>query len=247
MIYKEVYLAKGGGALPDYASLQILDTQDRETARDRLIYAVTAYMDAQGYINCQRESAERTVAFAPTEKGWAVFDDCADRLDVTALNGLGRCLSGKLRDRVVGVMCSGNELMLCLYGEGMVKDTYITSRRFPGQLPLSIWARSHGHALRWRALLAEGHTIKELADIFTQGQLAGREIYAQLRLALALDESAGYGFASLEDAGLPGVVILHFRASNVVRQSLWDKLMHPARRAATSAGALLGRQTVRRE
>lgn len=125
--------------MPDYASLQVLDNQDRETARDRLIYAVTAYMDAQGYINCRRESAERTVAFAPTEKGWAVFDDCADRLDVTALNGLGRCLSGKLRDRVVGVMCSGSELMLCLYGEGLVKDTYITSRRFSGQVPLSVW------------------------------------------------------------------------------------------------------------
>ena len=128
-------MAKGGDTLPDYASLQVLDNQDRETARDRLIYAVTAYMDAQGYINCRRESAERTVAFAPTEKGWAVFDDCADRLDVTALNGLGRCLSGKLRDRVVGVMCSGSELMLCLYGEGLVKDTYITSRRFSGQVP----------------------------------------------------------------------------------------------------------------
>lgn len=71
-------------------------------------------------------------------------------------------------------MCSGSELMLCLYGEGLVKDTYITSRRFSGQVPLSVWVRSHGHAFRWRSLLAEGHTIKELADIFTQGQLAGR-------------------------------------------------------------------------
>ena len=41
-------MAKGGDTLPDYASLQVLDNQDRETARDRLIYAVTAYMDAQG-------------------------------------------------------------------------------------------------------------------------------------------------------------------------------------------------------
>ncbi len=240
-------MAKGGDTLPDYASLQVLDNQDRETARDRLIYAVTAYMDAQGYINCRRESAERTVAFAPTEKGWAVFDDCADRLDVTALNGLGRCLSGKLRDRVVGVMCSGSELMLCLYGEGLVKDTYITSRRFSGQVPLSVWVRSHGHAFRWRSLLAEGHTIKELADIFTQGQLAGRAIYAQLRLALGLDESAGYGLASLEDAGLPGVVTLYFRASNMVRQGLWEKIAHPAQQAVTSIGALLDRQNIRRE
>lgn len=32
-------MAKGGDTLPDYASLQVLDNQDRETARDRLIYA----------------------------------------------------------------------------------------------------------------------------------------------------------------------------------------------------------------
>jgi hypothetical protein len=43
------------------------------------------------------------------------------------------------------------------------------------------------------------------------------------------------------------VVTLYFRASNMVRQGLWEKIAHPAQQAATSIGALLDRQNIRRE
>lgn len=207
--------------------------------RDRLVYSITAYMDAQGFISCRREAAERTVAFVRTDKGWAVFDDCADRLDAAAFNGLGRCLSGKLRKQVVGLMGSGTGLMLCLFAEGLVKDTYITSRRPFGQAGLPGWLHCRGHAARWHSRLADGVQVKELADLFARGRREGCAIYESLQRALDLDNTAAFGFSSMEEAGLQGVVYLYFRAANVVRQGLFDRLLHPAQPAASTTGALL--------
>ena len=230
---------KGEIVLRDYASLQLPGVPASEEARARLIYSITAYLDAQGFISCTKEAAERTVAFVRTDKGWAVFDDCAERLDTAALNGLGRCLSGKLRTQVVGLMGSGTGLMLCLYAEGLVRDMYITSRRPFGRTCLPGWLNGRGHAPRWRAQLAEGVEVKELAALFAKGRREGRAIYERLSRALDLDETAAFGFSSIEEAGLQGVVTLYFRAANVVRQGLFDRLLHPARPAASTPGACL--------
>ena len=224
----------------DYACLQLCGNPGGEAARERLIYAVTAYMDSRGLVSCRKESAERTVCFAPTAKGWAVFDDCADRLDLCELNGMGRFLTGKLRCRGVGVMCAGQGLLLTLYADGRLRDTYITSKRpFSGTVSLPAWVSCRGHALQWRSQLAVGTSLKALADLFAQGERGGRTVFSQLRLALDLDESAGYGFSCLEDARPQGLISLYFCPSNVVKQSLLDRIFHPARRAAVSTGALL--------
>lgn len=224
----------------DYACLQLCGGLGGDAAQERLIYAITAYMDSRGLVSCRREGAERIVCIAPTAKGWAVFDDCIDRLDLHELNGMGRFLTGKLRGRGVGVMCSGQGLLLSLYADGRLRDTYITSKRqFSGTVSLPVWVTCRGHALQWRAQLAEGTSLKALADLFAQGERGGRTVFSQLRLALDLDESAGYGFSCLEDAKPQGLITLYFCPSNVVKQNLLDRIFHPARQAATSLGALL--------
>ena len=47
-----------------YACLQLRTEEKAEAARERIIGAVTAAMERQGLIPCDKESAERTVAFA---------------------------------------------------------------------------------------------------------------------------------------------------------------------------------------
>ena len=77
--------------------------------------------------------------------------------------------------------------------------------------------------MRWRAQLADGCGIKELAALFARGEKENGEIFPLLCQTLNLGATVYYGFSSLEDAGLQGVVRLYFRASNVVKQRLRDK------------------------
>ena len=98
-----------------YACLQLGPEEPVEAARERIIYAVTAEMERQGLIPCEKASAERTVAFVRREKGTLVYDDCADRLDLVALDGLGKSLTGHLRSQAVGIMCADGCVMLRLY------------------------------------------------------------------------------------------------------------------------------------
>lgn len=226
----------------DYACLQLALDKEPEAAKERVIYAVTSYMDTLGLIPCGRESTERTVCFVRTATGYAVFDDCADRLDLNALDGLGRTLTQKLHTRAVGVMASGGGLMLRLYSEGWLRDVYITSRQafrrgqgMPGHLSY------RSHAMRWRSQLDKAYTTKELADAFIRGQAGGRAVFSELRGMLRLDKTADFGFKSIEDAGLQGVITLYFCPSNVVKQRLVDRLFHPVRHAVTSIGAFFHR------
>ena len=116
-----------------YANLQLILGSRTEAARERIMYVITAYMDAQGLMPCGRDSAERTVRFARGEDGvWAVFDDEADRMDIRALDGLGRCLTGKLHAKAVGMMGTERGRMLRLYVDGRLRDTYLP---FPGENP----------------------------------------------------------------------------------------------------------------
>lgn len=222
----------------NYANLQIRLNGETQAARERMLYAVTARMDALGMVACSRENAERTICLLPTDTGWAVFDDCADRLDIGALDGLGRFLTRKLRTRGIGILCAGDGLLLRLYGDGRLRDSYITSRHAFGRKTGGCSCFTcHGHALRWRALIREGCGMKDLAEAFSEGEREGRAVLPRLKYLLALDGSADFGFSSAGDR--EGVITLYFCAANVVKQSLLGRLTHPARRAATMLGAFV--------
>lgn len=232
----------------DYACLQIACDRQADAAQERMLYAVTAYMDAQGLRPCNRESAERTVCLAPVAGGWMVYDDCADRLELCALNGLGCALTGKLQARGVGIMGVGSGLLLSLYECGRLRDIYVSDRRpFEKKTCLPRWPATHGHPTQWSAQLAPGRTAAQLAALFVQGQQEGCVLLPEFRQALGLDAAAGFGFSSLEDAKLPGLITMYFCPTNTVRQPLWDRLFHPVRRTATTSGALLRRSRCARE
>lgn len=225
--------------MSSYASLQLMLDERVEAARERIIYVITAHMDSLGYMPCGRESAERTVSFADCEGGWAIFDDCADRLDINALDGLGRCLTGKMHTHAIGVMGAGNGRMLRLFYNGRLLDTYITSPKAFGRGSGGFGCR--GHAIRWRGVLREGATIKELSAAFQCGQQEPSGGFEKIRGLLTLGDSAGYGFASIEDANLSGVITLYFCAANRVRQRLVDRLLKPSRSVGTTVGAFIRR------
>ena len=84
--------------------------------------------------------------------------------------------------------------------------------------------------------------MKELAALFARGEKESGEIFQDLCKALDLDTTAGYGFASLEDAGLQGIIWLHFRASNLIKQRLWDKPRKLAQHMGSAVGALFRRR-----
>ena len=224
-----------------YACLQLGPEEPVEAARERIIYAVTAEMERQGLIPCEKASAERTVAFVRRETGTLVYDDCADRLDLVALDGLGKSLTGHLRSQAVGIMCADGGVMLRLYVDGRLRDAYISAPGGFGRRRSFWWFSCHGHALRWREQLTEGYSVKELADAFARGEQGGRAVFSEMRLMLGLDDAADFGFSSLEDAKLQGVVYLHFRASNRVRQGLGDKSLQAVRHAISCIGALFRR------
>ena len=49
-------------------------------SRDLLIHTIELHMARNDMRPCSREEAERTVALVPNSSGWAVYDDCADRM-----------------------------------------------------------------------------------------------------------------------------------------------------------------------
>lgn len=224
-----------------YACLQLGPETPEEAARERIIYAVTAEMERQGLIPCEKHSAERTVAFVRRDKGILVYDDCADRLDIVALDGLGKRLTCHLHTRAVGVMCADSSVMLRLYTDGRLRDTYISSPGGFGQRRSLGCFFCRGHALRWREQLAAGYSVKELADAFARGEKGGRAVFPEMRLLLALDDDADFGFSSLEERAPPGLITLYFRASNRIQQGLADKSTQAAGRAMTSIGAFFRR------
>jgi hypothetical protein len=215
---------KGMVRMREYASLQLLLDEDFEAAQERIIYLVTAYMDACGYVPCGRESAEHTFAFAHIKRGWVIFDDCADRLELNAFHGLCRCLTLRLSTNAVGVVGFRDGYMLRLYSEGALKDTFSTSPKKP-RIPMGSlnWP---GRAIRWRSVMREGVSTKELSSAFLAARRKPEEGFEMLKKLLILDDSAGYGFSSIEDAGLEGVVTLYFHAANRLRQHWLDRLLH---------------------
>ncbi len=227
----------------EYACLQLQLAAGTEKPCERILYAVTSYMDGIGMIPCGKETATRTVCFAPTASGWTVFDDCADRLDLPSIDGLGRGLTGKLRTRAIGVLASPNGLMLRLYTNGRLRDIYVTSCKAFGRGQdffgrLFCHGRCHGHALRWRACLMPGHAVGGLAKLFEQGEVEGRAILPQLMPVLGLDQTTAFGFSSLEEAGLEGLVWLHFRPANVIHSNFLTRVLHPAARTVKPAAGI---------
>lgn len=227
----------------EYACLHLRIAPGTELPRERILYAVTSYMDRMGMIPCGQENATRTVCFAPTSAGWSVYDDCADRLDIPSIDGLGRCLTDKIDCRAVGILVSRDGLMLRLYGVGRLRDTYITSRAAFGRKRrlcgrLFRQGRCRGHALRWRACLSPGCTVAELAALFEHGETEGRAVFPLLMPVLGLDETTAYGFASLEEAGPEGLVRLYFRPGNVIHQGFLARLLHPEACAVKPAAGI---------
>ena len=236
--------------MASFANIQLHLGARTEAAQEKILYVITAYMDAQGLMPCGRESAERTVRVGREGDGlWAVFDDCADRLDIRALDGLGRCLTGKLRAGAVGVAGQGEGRMLRLYVDGRLWDTYVRSpSAFSSEILGKGWNSSgsssrlllgrRSRAIRWKPVLRPGHTVRELSDAFC----SGREGLEDLQELLLLGSSAGAGFASVEEGGgvfFPGTVTLYFCTANRVRQRLFDRLLNPASRPAANLGALM--------
>lgn len=109
---------KGG----DFSAVQ------EEAMRSRILDAIIAYMEGMGYVSCTKEGAERTICVVHTMKGWSLFDDCADRLNIAALDGLGRGLTRRLHTHGVGVMCSGEGMLFRLYADGKLKDAYLSAK-----------------------------------------------------------------------------------------------------------------------
>ena len=214
-----------------YANLQLMLPPQTEAAAEKIYFALCTYLDAQGFIPCQKESAERTVAFVRGETSWTLFDDCADRLDINALDGLGRTLSRKLHVRAVGVMGNGRTRTLRLYTDGFLRDIYITADKSAGP-----FRRRAGHALRWYAQLADGHTVRELADAFSRGT-HGADVFPELQQLLGLDYTASFGFSSLEEVKPKDMAYLYFCAANRVRQRLLDRLWRPAPKTANASAA----------
>lgn len=214
-----------------FANLQLMLDKSTEMAQERLIYSITAYMERQGMLPCRKESAERTIAFAPTAAGWAVYDDCADRLDMAALDGLGRTLTAKLHTRAIGVMTARSDHMLRLYSEGWLRDTYLTSRQeFARETGRGLVCRAH--AIRWRAQLVKTARVRDLADVFARGHQQKETVFPELRRLLGLPEAACYGFASLEEVKPDGQITLYFCSSTTIRQPLWERLFKPRERVA---------------
>lgn len=207
----------------EYASLQLILDDRVEAVRERIIYAVTAYMDAMGMVPCKADSAERTVSFVRVKGGWAVFDDCADRLDMRALHGLARCLTSGLHTRAVAVMGLRNGFILRLYCGGSLRDIFSTTPKALGGSAGRMGCS--GHAIRWRLVLQEGVAIRELSDAFLDARKNPEDGFQEICRLLSLDESAGYGFSSIEDARLEGVITLYFHAANHLRQRWLDRLM----------------------
>ena len=214
-----------------YANLQLMLPPQTEAAAEKIYFALCTYMDAQGFIPCRKESAERTLAFVRGENSWTLFDDCADRLDINALDGLGRSLSRKLHVRVVGVMGNGRTRTLRLYTEGFLRDIYITSDKAAG-----LFRRRAGHALRWYAQLADGHTTRELADAFSRGT-RGADVFPELQQLLGLDYTASFGFSSLDEVKPKGIAYMYFCAANRVRQRLLDRLLHTTPKTAEASAS----------
>ena len=214
-----------------YANLQLMLPPQTEAAAEKIYFALCTYMDAQGFIPCRKESAERTLAFVRGDTSWTLFDDRADRLDINALDGLCRSLSRKLHVRVVGVMGNGRTRTLRLYTEGFLRDIYITSDKAAG-----LFRRRAGHALRWYAQLADGHTTRELADAFSRGT-RGADVFPELQQLLGLDYTASFGFSSLDEVKPKGIAYMYFCAANRVRQRLLDRLWRTTPKTAEASAS----------
>lgn len=218
-----------------YACLQVTIGRETQALCERAVYAISGYMDTLGLAACGKERAERTVALVRIDGGLAVYDDCADRLDIHSLDGLGRCLTKKLRAHAVGVMRAGGGMMLRLYCDGFLRDTYLSSsQEFRSKTGMRCVC--HGHPTRWRCQLGAG-SFRKLGDAFRRGSELGEAIYPELKQLLGLRDTADYGFSSIESAGLQDVIYLYFCASNRVRQGLLARLIRPVRQAASAVGA----------
>lgn len=202
-----------------YANLQILKKSEEPISRESLMAALCTAVEPQGWILCDKEQAARTIAAAPTPRGWVVFDDQADRADLPAMHELGKGVTRLLHLSAIGILgCrESEERMLCLYENGRLRDVYQTGPHTSSRCGWPFWLNSCGRAVRWKREMAPGVQVTELADLFVRIRQGEQKIGVLLE-ALALDSTTAYGFASLEEAHLSGVISLYFRLSTGVQQ-----------------------------
>lgn len=220
----------------EYAMLQVYLPR---ASQDALIRAVERHMAADGMVPCVREAAERTAAIAPDSSGWAVYDDCADRMELSALDGLGRALTRRSRGKTaapaaVGVLVSDGRRMVRLYVGGRIRDTLLPATRSAGR-PINL--TDFVRARRWRPALSKKEDLRNFASALAEGG-AMEKVGALLRL----DRAASYGFRSLELEQPEGLILLPFCSQTTVKQKLSDRLFGLIRRPDSAAGACMRRR-----
>lgn len=220
----------------EYAMLQVYLPH---TSQDALIRAMERHMAANGMAPCVREAAERTAAIAPDASGWAVYDDCADRMDLSILDSLGRALTRRSRGEAdvpaaVGVLVSGERRMVRLYAGGRVRDTLLLNPR-SARHPVNL--TDLARARRWRPILSEKEALRDFASVLAEGGSAEKA-----GALLRLDRAASYGFRSLELEQPEGLILLPFCSQTTVKQKLSDRLFGLIRRPDSAAGACLRRR-----
>lgn len=206
-------------------------------SRDLLIHTVELHMARNDMRPCSREEAERTVALVPNSSGWAVYDDCADRMDLSAMDGLGRALTRRLEKSgasgtvALGVVVSEEKRLLRLYGRR-------PCARYASAVPSSSSAAGHfyGHAAarRWRPLLGKREERAAMAKLLACGALhrqksAGCFIWMGPRAT---------GFRSLELEQPEGMIWLPFRSETTVKQKLSERILNVVQQPGIRSGRL---------
>ena len=210
-------------------------------SRDLLIHTIELHMARNDMRPCSREEAERTVALGPNSSGWAVYDDCADRMDLSAMDGLGRALTRRLEKSgasgtvALGVVVSEDKRLLRLYAGGRVRDTLLLS---PHPVARPATFTDTLRARRWRPLLGKREERAAMAKLLACGGASPAEICGLLHL----DGSSRYGFRSLELEQPEGMIWLPFRSETTVKQKLSERILNVVQQPGSAAGACLRRR-----
>lgn len=220
-----------------YTCLQVLAKQPSEMESDRMIYAITAYMDSVGMISCRKESAERIIALTRTPAGWAVFDDCAGREGISC-DGLGCGITRKLSAQAVRITRTKDSICVHLYTGGIKKACFKKSADSAAPLAFCQWLCGKSRAARWYASLAPYCSEQQLKQLFSRDIQSPDDCLVKLKEILKLDETANYGFASLDDSSKKDIIYLYFMPSNVVKQSWSLKRTMPMRAGMVSGFSL---------
>ena len=209
-----------------YSCMQLYDNKNAfevDIMRQNIIYVVTSFMDAHGFMPCDSGRAISTIKFVKTPIGWTIYSDVDDVAEhIRDFDAIGKMFTRKMQIPAVCVVGQKDAHMLRLYKNGMRRDVYTTKPNPFGTFISKITSR--GRSLRWSSLLKSGHNITELSDAFLLGRHCHDPAYATLCNLLRLDDSTKFGFASIEDSSISGVVTLYFCPSNRVESGIIQKI-----------------------